>query len=365
MMRGFRYVVSTLVLAIVAYFLLWPVPIEPVSWQSPPNPGYEGPYAVNERLKGLEVLEIGIMVGPEDIEVGPDGRIYAAGPEGIARLDADGSNPQLWVDTGGRPLGIDFDAGGNLIVGDAFLGLLSVTPDGKVTVLANQVGGRPMVFVDDVNVASDGRIYFADASARFGAKEFGGTFEAALLDLIEHSASGRMLVYDPADGTTKVLVDNVHFANGIAVDPDERFVLLTETGSYRVRRHWLQGPKAGSTDVLIDQLPGFPDNVSTGLNGRFWIALVSPRDAIVDAMSDKPFLRKMIQRMPAFLRPRGAHYGHIIAVDADGNVIEDLQDPDGRYPFNTSVHETEKYLYLGNTVSATMARLDKSKAGLN
>jgi len=80
------------------------VPVKPVSWQASAAPGSVGPFAPNDRLKGLEVLPIGDNHGPETVALGADGRIYAATHEGrIVRLRADGSNPENWVTAGGRP----------------------------------------------------------------------------------------------------------------------------------------------------------------------------------------------------------------------------------------------------------------------
>jgi hypothetical protein len=131
-----------------------------------------------------------------------------------------------------------------------------------------------------------------------------------------------------------------------------------------VIRYWIAGPKKGKSEPLIEGLPGFPDNISTGFEGRYWVALVSPRNPLVDNLSGKPFLRKMIQRMPAFLRPKAVPYGHIIAIDGSGKVLEDLQDPDGAYPINTSVTEMEDYLYIGSLVTPVLGRLPKAKTGL-
>ena len=148
---------------------------------------------MNERLKGIETLLIAGNHGPEDIALDAQGRIYAATHEGrIVRLNADGTNPENWVDTGGRPLGIDFDGKGNLIVADALRGLLSITPDGTISELATTADGVPIRFADDVDVAADGKIYFSDASTKFGAKESGGTYEASLLDINEHGGHGRL-----------------------------------------------------------------------------------------------------------------------------------------------------------------------------
>lgn len=365
MIRKILLLLAALMLLVVLYFLVWPVPVEPKAWVAPPNPGYTGPYAVNTRLAGLTTFSLAGNHGPEDVAVDARGRIYAATHEGrIVRLQPDGSGAEVWADTGGRPLGIDFDAGGNLIVADAFRGLLMIAPDATVSVLATEADGIPIRYADDVDTAADGRIYFSDASTRFGAKQWGGTYPASLLDLMEHSGSGRLLVFDPADGRAHTVLKGLTFANGVAVSPDQRFVLVNETGMYRVMRYWLQGPKAGTAEPLIEALPGFPDNVSAGQGGRFWVALVSPRNALLDGLAGRPFLRKVIQRLPAFVRPQAVPYGHVLAVDADGTVVADLQDPTGAYPINTGAVETERYLYICSLVTPVLARLDKSAVGL-
>jgi sugar lactone lactonase YvrE len=357
-MKAILRSVGILILGGMTYLLTWPVPIEPVSWTAPADPGYAGPFAVNERLAGVEMLPIDEARGPEDVAIDAEGRIYGSTREGwIVRLDADGSNPVRWAETRGRPLGIDFDGEGNLVVADAFRGLLSIAPDASVRLLADEADGRPIRYADDVDVAADGTIYFSDATGRFAAVEWSDTYDASLLDLMEHGRTGRLLAYDPATGRATTLLDGLSFANGVAVSPDQSFVLVNETGEYRVVRYWLSGPRSGSSEPLIGELPGFPDNVSAGLDGRFWVALVAPRNAVLDATSGRPWLRKVVQRLPAFLRPAAASYGHVIAVDRGGNVVEDLQDPAGTYPLVTGVTETEDHLYLGSLVAPGIGRL--------
>jgi sugar lactone lactonase YvrE len=347
------------------YFLAWPVPIDPIDWDSPSNPGYTGPYKVNHRLKKIETFPIAGNHGPEDIAVDASGRIYAATHEGnIVRLEADGSNPQNWVNTGGRPLGIDFDDRGDLIVADAFRGLLSISPNGEISELATVADGIPIRYADDVDVAADGKIYFSDASTKFGAKESGGTYEGSLLDLMEHGGHGRLIVFDPETRTAKTLLDGLSFANGVAVSHDQASVLVAETGNYRVIRFWISGPRKGQSEALIDALPSFPDNISCGLEGRYWVAFVSPRNRLIDKLADKPFMRKVLQRMPAFLRPEATGYSHVIAIDDSGDVVLDLQDPDGAYPLNTSATETETHLYIGSLVAPVLGRVEKEKIGL-
>ncbi len=357
--------VTVVFVAIAGFLLAWPVPIEPVVWQAPPNPGYSGVFEKNTRLAGLELLAIGDQYGPEDVAIDATGKIYAATHDGwIVRLDENGRNPENWAETGGRPLGIDFDNDGNLIVADALRGLLSISPAGKVQLLADTADGVPILYADDVDVARDGKIYFSDASTRFGAKAAGGTMEASLLDIMEHGKTGRLLVFDPASLRARTLIDGLSFANGVAVSSSQQFVLVNETGEYQVIQYWIDGPKKGQAEPFIQALPAFPDNISTGLQGRFWVAFISPRNTLLDNLSEYPFFRKMVQRLPAFIRPKAKTYGHIIALDETGKVVQDLQDPDTPYPQNTSVLETEDFLYIGSLVTPVLGRLEKSKAGL-
>jgi sugar lactone lactonase YvrE len=336
-----------------------------VAWKAPPNPGYTGPFAQNELLKAIEFLKIGSNYGPEDVAIDDQGRIYLAAHKGvIVRLQPDGENPENWVNTKGRALGIAFDNTGNLIVADAFRGLLSISPEGKIIELATIADGIPIRYADGVDCAADGKIYFSDASTKFGAKESGGPMEGSLLEIMEHGGHGRLLEYDPATRQAKTLLSGLNFANGVAVSHDQTYVLVTETGSYRIIRYWIAGPNRGKSEPIIESLPGFPDNISTGLEGRFWVALISPRNKLVDDLSEKPFLRKMIQRMPKFIRPKATAYGHIIAIDGNGIVLKNLQDPQTGYPQNTGVKETKEFLYIGSLVSPVLARLAKSKVGL-
>jgi sugar lactone lactonase YvrE len=365
MLKKIMWSLVVIIIVIVIYFIVWPVPISPVAWKAPPNPGYTGLFTANERLKGLETFAIAGNHGPEDIALDAQGRIYAATHEGnIVRLDPDGSNPENWVNTKGRPLGIDFDRQGNLIVADAFRGLLSIAPNGEISELATAADGIPIRYADDVDVAADGKIYFSDASTKFGAKESGDTYKASLLDLMEHGGHGRLIVYDPMTHVAKSLLDGLNFANGVAVSHDQSYVLVNETGSYRVIRFWIAGQKEGQFETFIGSLPSFPDNISTGHNGRYWVAFVSPRNPLLDKLAGKPFMRKVIQRMPAFMRPQAVAYGHIIAIDDNGKVVVDLQDPDGSYPINTSVTEAKEYLYIGSLVAPVLGRIEKEKIGL-
>lgn len=364
-LRALLAATGLLLALLVVYLAAWPVPVSPVAWVAPPAPGYTGEHAVNQRLGNLRHIDIGREVGPEHLAIGPDGKLYAAmASGGIVRMNADGTGQETFVNTGGRVLGFDFDAQGRLIAADAMKGLLAVGTDRRVTVLADQVQpGDPIRYADAVVVAPDGLIYFTDASTRFGPLQWGGTFEASVLDILEQSATGRVLAHDPHSGRTRVVARGLSFANGIALSADGAWLFVNETGQYRV---WKIATQASDLDVarpspqarvLLDNLPGYPDNLMRGLDGRIWLGFAKPRNPTVDAMADRPFLRQVTLRLPRALWPIPKAYGHVIAFTEEGRVVADLQDPSGAYPETTGITETRERLYVQSLHARTLGWL--------
>ena len=334
-MKRVLLLIGAVLLSLIGYLAFWPVAISPQSWDAPPNPGYTGAFAPNTALSALTFTALPAgEYGPEDIAAGPDGALYTAVHSGkILRQSPQTGDFSVVADTGGRPLGLEFADDGTLWIADAYLGLLSVSPEGELVTRATETrDGSPILYADDVDIAADGRVYFSDASTRFGAKSANGTLAASVLDLMEHSSTGRILVYDPASGMTDVFADGLTFANGIAIIGDNLFV--AETGAYAIHRYSLSAG-ATSRETILGPLPGFPDNINDAPDGTLWLGLVSPRSAPVDGLSDKPFLRKVIMRLPAFLHPAPTRYGFVLRLDTDGNVLETLQDPTGAYASTT------------------------------
>jgi sugar lactone lactonase YvrE len=210
-----------------------------------------------------------------------------------------------------------------------------------------------------VAVGASGLIYFSDASTRFSPAEFAGTANAARLDIMEHAGNGRVLVFDPGTDSTSVVLDGLNFANGVAISDDQRFLVIAETGSYRLLRHWLAGPDAGQTEVLLDNLPGLPDNVNNGLNDRFWVGLVVRRNGPLDAMSGQPWARKLVLRLPPALQPVIDPPAHIFSINGDGEVLMDLQDTSPRLSALTGAYETSDVLWLSSLFGSQLGRLDK------
>lgn len=340
--------------AVLAYLCFWPVPADPMSWPAPTPPGYTGSHAPNTLLSGLRSIDLGGEVGPEHIAIGPDGKLYAAMTSGnLLRMNPDGGKREVFAAMQGRVLGFAFDADARMIAADAMKGLLAIEADGRVSVLTDHVrADDPVRYANSVVVAQDGTIYFTDASTRFSPADWGGTYEASVLDIMEQSATGRVLAYDPATASTRVVARGLSFANGIALSSDGRSLFVSETGRYRV---WKIDARARDLDVqsgvpqaevLLDNLPGYPDNLMRGLDGRIWVGMFKPRNPAADSLAQRPFLRKVLLRLPRSLLPLGESYGHVFAIDERGRVTEDLQDPGGAYPETTSATETADRLYI-------------------
>jgi len=377
MLRRALGVLFFLVLSLLAYLSLAPVPIEPVAWNPPKDAGYVGMHTTNTRLTGLQLIPLGGEIGPEHVAVGPDGKLYTAVTGGkILRMNRDGSAREIWAETGGRVLGFAFDGRGRLIAADAMRGLLIIEPDAKrkITVLVDKVsiqgGDDPIRYADSVIVAKDGRIYFTDASRRFRPSQWDGVFNAGVLDIFEHSATGRVLMHDPASSKTEVVMDGLAFANGIALSADETSLFVAETGEYRIWKIAIEaralnakriGPAdAAQAHVVVSNLPGYPDNLMRGMHGRIWVGLTKPRAIAADDLAGSPFMRKVVLRLPKALWPVPQAYGHVIAFNESGKIVVDMQDPSGQYPETTGVTETEDRLYIQSQHAASLGWVPKS-----
>jgi len=222
-------------------------------------------------------------------------------------------------------------------------------------------------------IAADGRMVFTDASQRMSPQKY-GTFDAALFDIIEQSCTGRVLEFDPAAGSTRIVATGLCFPNGVALTADEQALIVAETGTYRVLKidrdsNAIDAGKAvrdrlAGVTVLLDNLPGFPDNVTRGADGRFWTGFTKPRSEAIDGMSGKPWLRALTLRLPKSLWPVPAAYGHVIAFNEQGEVLFDLQDPSGKLPETSGATERDGVLYVQSLHADAFGVLPLRDAGV-
>ncbi|HEX4844534.1 MAG TPA: SMP-30/gluconolactonase/LRE family protein [Limnobacter sp.] len=358
-MRAVAKVFGALALLVVTILVALGVfvqsPAQPIAWQpSAPPSADDGPYARNLALQQVQLFGQSNVLHPESFAIGPDGAAYTGLSNGdIVRIEpaalsvpnAQASLPmQVLGSTGGRPLGLVFHPDGFLVVADALLGLVSFTLQGDVKVLSTASEGLPFKFVDDVDVSADGRYaYFSDASSKFDLNNY-------VLDILEHAGNGRLLRYDFATGQTTTLMRGLQFANGVVLSHDEDYVLVNETGAYRIARHWLEGSKAGQSDVFADNLPGFPDNIRRDAQGHFWVAVPSLRDPLVDGLAAYPGARAFIAKLLQFVQFPVSPYAMAVAYNKQGEVVANLQAPKagGYYHYITQVTPWDGKLLLGS-----------------
>jgi sugar lactone lactonase YvrE len=295
--------------------------------------------------------------GAEDVVVathGPDeGSVFTGTEDGaIWRVGRDGATIERVADTGGRPLGIELDLDGRLVVCDAHRGLLRVdTRTGGVEEVADSVDGVRMMFCNNAAIASDGTIWFSDSSRKYGVEDWKS-------DFVQNTRTGRLLRRD-VDGAITTILDGLAFANGVALAQDESYVAVAESGARTVVRHWLTGAKAGTRDFLVADLPGYPDNIARGSDGLVWVTIASPTDAVVERLQRGPtFLRKAVTRIPERLQPKPKQTVRVQAFDDAGELVHDVDMKPEGYHMVTGVREHDGRVWLGSLHEPAIAVVD-------
>ncbi len=319
----------------------------PTAWTPPSDVGLVGDFAENHDLAVADLWPTGGQ-GPEDIVIDHLGRVVAGLDDGqIVRFDPSGRRARTIASTGGRPLGIELHPEDGYIICDAYKGLLHLTSRGDLIVLANSYGGLPFGITNNAAVRADGTIYFSVSSHKWTLADF-------TADLLERSATGRVYRRDPS-GELSVLMDGLVFPNGVTLTPDERSLLVAETGSYRIHKVSVDGP--GEQTVILHNLPGFPDNLSTDATGIIWCGVPRPRDRLLDATLPRPWMRRAIHSLPASLQPKPSRHGLVIGFDSGGKIVHNLQDPGGRVAVTTSARRHGDRLFVGSLSEPAIAVL--------
>jgi len=288
--------------------------------------------------------------GAEDVLVDDRGWVYTGTDDGsMFKVRPDGNRIERVGNTGGRPLGLELLPDGRILVCDARRGLLALdSEDGGVEVLTALVHDQRMVFCNNAAVAVSGDIYFSDSS-RFHP------IERWKHDLVENTRSGRLLRRN-TDGSVDVLADQLAFANGVALSADESFVAVAETGGRTVVRRWLTGARAGETDHLVADLPGYPDNIARGSDGLIWVTIASPKDPVLERLMRSPrVVRRAVARLPGRVQPKPKRTVRVMAFGDDGRVVHDRSLEADRFHMATGVREHNGRVWLGSLVEPAVA----------
>ncbi|KAG8099384.1 hypothetical protein GUJ93_ZPchr0013g36960 [Zizania palustris] len=245
---------------------------------------------------------------------------------------------------------------------DDQVGFFSFSAANKLYRLHQMAGflcARIVRFADAAIEASDGTVYFSDATTRF-------TFANWYLDFLESRFSGRLLKYDPRTGKASVVLGGLGFANGVALPADESFVVVCESMRFRCLKVWLKGEKAGQAEIFVDNLPGCPDNIRLGSDGYFWIALLQLRSSPwVELINRWTLTKKVVASFPALLEwSKATLKGAMVAQVSqdDGQIMRVLDDSQGKVVrFITSVTEFNGDLFFGSLDANFVGKLSLAK----
>ncbi|MDQ0474040.1 ABC transporter permease [Labrys wisconsinensis] len=320
------------------------------------------PYAVNDKLRDVELIGLGEIEGPEDPILDAEGHLYSGTRQGdiVRFLAPDHRRRELFVHTGGHPLGMAFDKAGNLVACIAGMGLYAIAPDRTVTKLSDQtnrswfsvIDDSRMRLADDLDIAPDGRIFFSEATIRFDMSEW-------MVDALEARGNGRIICFDPRNGSTRTVIPKLRFPNGICMARDGQSFFFAETWGCSISRYWFAGPKQGRREIVIPDLPGYPDNINRASDGGYWLALVGMRTPMFDMALRRPDVRKrMVERVAPdeWLFPN-MNSGCVVKFDESGRITDCLWDRHGvNHPMITSMREDRGWLYLGGVSNNRIGR---------
>ena len=320
-------------------------------------------WALNDRLRPATPIGLGKIEGPEDIILDRDDNLYAGSRHGdIIRFFApDYERMEVFAHIGGMPLGMAFDRNDNLYVCVGGMGLYRVTPDRKVEKVTDETNrsyssindDSRLRLADDLDITDDGRIFFSEATVRFEMHEW-------VTDALEARGNGRIICFDPNTGKTHTVIRDLKFPNGVCIASDGQSFLFAETWNCSVKRHWFDGPKKGTTEMVLENMPGFPDNINNSSDGNYWMSLVGMRNPALDLAWKMPdFRARMARRVPGdeWLFPN-INTGCVLKFNEKGEVLETLWDMGGHnHPMITSMREHRGYLYLGGIQNNRIGRL--------
>lgn len=264
---------------------------------------------------------------PEDMAVDANKTVYISSGDGKIRRIKDGRQPvETFATVGGRPLGIAFDAQQNLIVANQGIGLQAVSPDGSVRLLTNTANDKRINFANDLAIADNGMIYFSDSNTKYNPSTLGDQDHFSIYDFLEGKPRGRLLQYNPSTGETSELLNGLYFPNGIAVSAAQDAVLITESTRYRITRYWLDGKKAGTTDVFLDNIPGILDGFTRTSEGNYLLPMYERSQALDRFILPYTATRHILVRFPSLTSDNGPQNGVILMLAADGQVMRYIKN---------------------------------------
>ena len=345
----------------VLVFLISGCSLRPLTWVPQDAPSFTNELELNERLQSAESIDLAGYFGAEEITTDSKGNIYCGAHVGpadfssgaIIQLSSEGKS-SVYMETDAWVTGMAFDEQDDLYALINGLGLIRIHPDKSIDTLLTQTpDGKPILMGTGLKLSSDGKVYFANMSGQ--GQSSSKYFNKLILEM---RPTGGLYAYDIKSGSTEVLSEGNYFANGLELSPNEDYLLLTETSRYRILRYWLKGDQKGQSEVFMDNLPGFPNNILLRDNGHYWLGFTTKRSQSLDDIHPKEGMKKFVYSLPAFLQPKAEPFGMVLEIDKEGNIIDALFDPEGRVVKEAgAVLEHEGALYLGGDAVSYISKV--------
>ena len=343
----------------VLIFFAWPSPIDGRAFYSGPMPELTGPFAPNRLLEACRRISVGEIVHADKLLVDEVGRVYAGDETGrILRLvpdDRGGYSLEVYAEPGGRPMELDFDPEGNLVGADLH---------GSHFLIDGKRGSRRLPTLEGlpsgtagVAVARDGVVYYGAHTERHADSDQ----VEAFMSMLAAQPSSELRAFDPRTGEVRTLVGDLLLPVGVELSANEDFVAVAEFFAYRVTRYWLSGPRAGTSDRLIENLPGVVDGLASDGHGTFYLTLPGYRTSALDWLHQHPWVKEQVAKLlPLLLKlglAPGATPGVVLALDESGRILRSFQDPDGALVSSVTAAEYHAgNLYLSSIAGDWIAR---------
>ena len=277
----------------------------------------------------------------------------------IVRISPETGETTVVGDTGGRPLGLHVARDGRLLICDSPRGLLAMdTATGEFETLVDEVDGRALRSAPTSPKPPTAQSISPSRRAR-------SPTSTPLAAILEARGRGSLFRRD-TDGTVLTLVPGLYFANGVTLTADGSALVFAELQARRLSKYWLTGPNAGTVTPLAENLPGMPDNMSTGADGRIWCAFFTPANPVADRLAKgPPLVRKLLWRLPARVQPKPESVVWAVAFDPDtGDAVAGLRTEDPGFGQVTGMVEANGKLWMASLGGPAVAHVELAATAL-
>ena len=253
-------------------------------------------------------LDLGEYQGVDCIRT-QDGLVYAAAYDGAALkkrtsdlVRTDGGHAAAILSVEGELTGFAFDAAGDVwltqltTAGGTLCRAKHDSWGAAVEQVVTQLDGAPLGAVSAVEVSPAGKVYFAVAAAA-GAEN--GLESALRTELLAHTATGCVYVYDPAARTVQTVLTGAAGASGLALD-ENGTLYVSDLGTRCV---WsveasARGLTAGGRNcgTALTGLPGYPGALALDEDGTLYISYRWARADWLENHADSTLLRGIALR---------------------------------------------------------------------